>query len=126
MGNFCKLKFYFTTDKIAISKYIYNDDYVRSALFDANDDNIKYMKIKKQEKLINSKIMVVSDNELLVTVMQKIVDPYVKILENKENKEIKVKYFDVSDKRILILDNNNMDVKRILLLLKPYKIDVDV
>lgn len=126
VGNFCKLKFYFTTDKIAISKYIYNDDYVRSALFDVNDDNIKYMKIKKQEKLINSKIVIVNDNELLVTVMQKIIDPYVKMLENKENKGIKVEYFDVSDKRILILDNNNVDVKRIMLLLKPYKIDVDV
>lgn len=116
VGNFCKLKFYFSLDNIKISDYIYGDI----------SNNIKYMKIKKQEKLINSKIVVVNDNELLVTVMQKIIDPYVKILENKENKGVRVKYFDASDKRILILDNNNVDVKRIMLLLKPYKIDVDV
>lgn len=116
VGNFCKLKFYFSLGDNKISNYISDD----------RSNNIKYMKIKKQEKLINSKMMVVNDNELLVTVMQKIIDPYVKILENKENKGVRVKYFDASDKRILVLDNSNVDVRELILLLKPYKIDVDV
>ena len=116
VGNFCKLKFYFSLGDNKISNYISDD----------RSNNIKYVKIKKQKKLINSKIVVVNDNELLVTVMQKIIDPYVKILENKENKGVRVKYFDASDKRILVLDNSNVDVRELILLLKPYKIDVDV
>lgn len=124
VGNFCKLKFYFSLDNSKIGNYIYDDTSISE--LDIKDNNIKYMKIKEQEKLINSKMMIVNDNELLVAVRQRIVDPYVKILEKKENVGIRVKYFDASDKRILVLDNSSVDIKELMLLLKPYKIDVDI
>lgn len=126
VGNLCKLKFYFSTDKTKISDYIYDDDYVETSRFEINNNNIKYMKIKKQEKVSNSQIELVNDYELLVSIKQRIIDPYVKISDKEENKGIRVKYFDLSSKRILILDNNNRDIKELILLLRPYKIDVDV
>ena len=126
VGNLCKLKFYFSTEKTKISDYIYNDDYVGSPRFEINNNNIKYMKIKKQEKVSNSQIEVVNDQELLVSIKQRIIDPYVKVSDKEVNKGIRVKYFDLSSKRILILDNNNRDIKELILLLRPYKIDVDV
>ena len=126
VGNLCKLKFYFSTKKTKISDYIYDDDYVRSSRFEVNNSNIKYVKIKRQEEGSNSQIEVVNDYELLVSIKQRIIDPYVKVSDKEVNKGIRVKYFDLSSKRILILDNNNRDIKELILLLRPYKIDVDV
>ena len=126
VGNLCKLKFYFSTEKTMISNYIYDDDYVRSSRFEINNNNIKYMKIKRQEGVSNSQIELVNDHELLVSIKQRIIDPYVKVLDKEENKDIRVKYFDLSSKRILILDNNNRNIKELILLLRPYEIDIDV
>ena len=84
------------------------------------------MKIKRQEGVSNSQIELVNDHELLVSIKQRIIDPYVKVLDKEENKDIRVKYFDLSSKRILILDNNNRNIKELILLLRPYEIDIDV
>lgn len=46
--------------------------------------------------------------------------------QKEENKGLNVKYFDASDKRILIVNKNNTHLKELLLLLRPYKSDIDV
>ena len=46
--------------------------------------------------------------------------------QKEENKGLKVRYFDASDKRVLIVHKNNTRLKELLLLLRPYKSDIDV
>ena len=86
--------------------------------------------INRLAKLINAKIEFVKNesnlNELVLSINQRIIDPYT-VLENKtENIGLNVEYFDASKNRVLIVDNNGVNLKELLLLLRPYKIEVDI
>ena len=65
-------------------------------------------------------------NELVLSIYQKIKNPYKVLEEKEENKGIKVRYFNLSSKRILLVDDGINNIREMLLLLKPYKVSVDV
>ena len=87
-------------------------------------------KILKLASLLNAKLNVSKDEfgrkDLTLSIRQRIIDPYVMVEQKEENKGLNVKYFDASDKRILIVNKNNTHLKELLLLLRPYKSDIDV
>ena len=134
VGRFCKLKFNFVSNDIDIHNYIYgiknygikDDNFV----FYEKKDNIEYDKIMKIISLIDAGTEINSykdgSNELVLSIYQKIKNPY-KVLEEKEkNKGINVRCFNLSSKRILLVDDGINNIREMLLLLKPYKVSVDV
>ena len=133
-GRFCKLKFYFTTNDIELYDYIYDvKDYKNrdnNYIFYDNKDNIEYDKIMKLLYLIEATTEIKANKgkskELIISINQRIKDPYKLVEEQEENKGIKVRYFNLSNKRILLLDNSSKDIREMLLLLKPYKVNIDI
>lgn len=134
VGRFCKLKFNFVSNDIDIHNYIYgiknygikDDNFV----FYEKKDNIEYDKIMKIISLIDAGTEINGykdgSNELVLSIYQKIKNPYKVLEEKEENKGIKVRYFNLSSKRILLVDDGINDIREMLLLLKPYKVSVDV
>ena len=72
--------------------------------------------------------MIVSNQNDVVSISlcinQRLLTEYEIISNKEENKNIKVKYNDYSGKRILIVDNNNLNIKKMKVLLKPYNVEV--
>lgn len=138
VGRFSKIKFHFITQDSNIDKYIYEKkqsydlkvNYLNELEFYDTKDNVKYDKILKLASLLNAKLNVSKDDygrkDLTLSIRQRIIDPYVMVEQKEENKGLKVRYFDASDKRILIVHKNNTRLKELLLLLRPYKSDIDV
>lgn len=136
-GRFCKLKFSFVSNDIDIHSCIYgNKNYDvkdNSFVFYEEKDNIEYDKIMKLISLVDAdtkdtKIYSYNNgyNELALSINQRIISPY-KALEEKEvNKGINVRYFNLSSKRILLVDDGINDIREMLLLLNPYKVNVDI
>lgn len=134
VGRFCKLKFNFVSNDIDIHNYIYgiknygikDDNFV----FYEKKDNIEYDKIMKIISLIDASTEINGykdgSNELVLSIYQKIKNPYKVLEEKEENKGIKVRYFNLSSKRILLVDDGINNIREMLLLLKPYKVSVDV
>lgn len=138
VGRFSKIKFHFITQDPNLDKYIY----VKKQSYDLEvknlnefefydtKENVKYDKILKLASLLNAKLNVSKDEfgrkDLTLSIRQRIIDPYVMVEQKEENKGLNVKYFDASDKRILIVNKNNTHLKELLLLLRPYKSDIDV
>ena len=74
---------------------------------------------------INGKIIIIKNNDkvnLILCINQRLVSEYDALSEKEENKNIKVKYHDYSNKRVLILDDNKLNIKDMKILFKPYKI----
>lgn len=134
VGRFCKLKFNFVSNDIDIHNYIYgiknygikDDNFV----FYEKKDNIEYDKIMKIISLIDAGTEINGykdgSNELVLSIYQKIKNPYKVLEEKEENKGINVRYFNLSSKRILLVDDGINNIREMLLLLKPYKVSVDV
>lgn len=80
-------------------------------------------------ELIDAKIEVRTNkdksNELILSINQRIKHPYKSLEEQNENIGVKVKYFNLSNKRVLLVDDSSNNIREMLLLLKPYKVDVD-
>ena len=126
VGRFSRLKFKFTTTDLSINDYIDEDRDTDRLAFKRNDD-INYQIIDNLIKKFNGKITIIeneTDTVVELAVDQRLLTEY-EILSNRdENKNIKVKYNDYSGKRILIVDNNNVKIKEMKTLLKPYNVDV--
>lgn len=138
VGRFSKIKFHFITQESNLDKYIYEKkqsydlkvNYLNELEFYDTEENVKYDKTLKLASLLNAKLNVSKDDygrkDLTLSIRQRIIDPYVMVEQKEENKGLKVRYFDASDKRILIVHKNNTRLKELLLLLRPYKSDIDV
>ena len=132
-GRFCRLKFHFTTNDIELYDYIYDDKDYRNRnnnyTFYDSKENIEYDKIMKLIELIDAKIEVRTNkdksNELILSINQRIKHSYKSLEEQNENIGVKVKYFNLSNKRVLLVDDSSNNIREMLLLLKPYKVDVD-
>lgn len=133
-GRFCKLKIHYITSDIKLDSYIScvkgyglkDENYV----FYEKKDNIEYDKIIKLISLIKAKTEVINykdgSNELILSINQRIKNPYKLLEEKEENKGIKVRYFNLSNKRVLLVDDSDNDIREMLLLLAPYKVNVDI
>lgn len=129
VGRFCRLKFHFNIDNPIIKDYIKEDTSNKTLTLKNNDDNIDYVAITKLLDLQKAKIDVKSDDkgntEIVLLVDQRIMSEYEVIDNREENINIKVKYFDASSKRILLVDDNRQKLKDLMVLLKPYSINIE-
>lgn len=128
VGRFSRLRFNFITKNEAIFDYVYKNDDTKELEFRKEDD-INFHVIEKLLKRFNGKITVTKEEQdivILLSINQRIQTEYEIISNNEENKDINIKYQDFSDKRILIVDNNDYKVKELKLLLSPYKVEVYV
>lgn len=117
VGNLCRLKFYF------ICKNKKQIDY--------NSDSLDYQIIIKLLDLMNGNIDIkYIDNEvteLQVVINQKIINKY--DLKNENMKYISKKlknYYDASNKRIIIFDDNREKTSILKNILKPTKADISI
>lgn len=125
VGNFSKLKFKFITNDKTILKYL-EENIKTKELKLKIEKNINYQIMETLLEKINGKITITKDKDninLILSTNQRLVSEYEVISKKKENENIKIKYQDYSGKRILILDNNNLRIKNIKILLKPYSIE---
>jgi len=130
MKKICRLKFHFYINDENINKYIDFDE--RLGIGDIVGKGIDFELIQKLLELLKGKIEIKKINsspitEILLSIDQKIVDIYdVKTNKEKTYEKKNIKYFDASDKRILIIDDNNLKIKEIVELLKPYNVEISI
>lgn len=125
VGNFSKLKFKFITNDKTILKYL-EENFKTKELKLKIEKNINYQIMETLLEKINGKITITKDKDninLILSTNQRLVSEYEVISKKKENENIKIKYQDYSGKRILIVDNNDLIIKNIKILLKPYNIE---
>lgn len=126
VGRFSRLRFKFIVPTEEIKDYVYINNNTKE-LEIKNTDDVNYQIIEKLLKTFNGKLTLVEENDttaISLFINQRLLTEYDIISNNKENKNIKIKYHDYSGKRILIVDNNNTKIKEIKVLLKPYNVEV--
>lgn len=126
VGRFSRLKFKFATSDLSINNHIQEDRNTERLAF-VNSDDINYQIIDNLIKTFNGKITIIekeSTTTVELSVDQRTLTEYDIISNRNENKNIEIKYHDYTGKRILIVDNNNVKIKDIKTLFKPYNVDV--
>lgn len=126
VGRFARLKFNYLVDESLIKNYIYKEKDTNELQLVKSDD-VNYQIIENLLKKFNGKMIVSNQNDVVsisLCINQRLLTEYEIISNKEENKNIKVKYNDYSGKRILIVDNNNLNIKEMKVLLKPYNVEV--
>lgn len=125
VGRFARLKFNFVVDDVSIQEYLYKDRDTNELQLSKSDD-INYQIIQNLLKKFNGKMLVTKkDNNTSISlcINQRLLTEYEIISNKEENKNIKIKYSNFTGKRVLIVDNNNLNIKEMKILLKPYNVD---
>ena len=126
VGRFARLKFNYLVDESLIKNYIYKEKDTNELQLVKSDD-VNYQIIENLLKKFNGKMIVSNQNDVVsisLCINQRLLTEYEIISNKEENKNIKVTYNDYSGKRILIVDNNNLNIKEMKVLLKPYNVEV--
>lgn len=111
-----------------IHKYIY---------INPENDELRFQKINDiNYEIVNNLLekfygkMKVSNNKgkiaITLCVNQRLLTEYEVVSNREENKDIKIKYSDFNGKRILIVDDNKLNIREMKSLLKPYNVGVVV
>ena len=128
VGNFAKLRFKFITNDKSILNYVVEDKKTKKLKLKITN-SINYEIINNLLEKTNGNITIIKDKynvNLILSVNQRLVSEYDIISEKEENRNIKIKYHNYSGKKLLLVDNNNLKLKEMKILLKPYNIDVTV
>jgi len=117
VGNLCRLKFYFICKNKKHIEY--------------NEDSLDYQIIIKLLDLMNGDINIkYIDNEateLQIIIDQKIISKYNLLDENTKRISKKLKnYYDASNKRIIIFDDNRKETNKLYQMLKPTNSEIYV
>ena len=128
VGNFAKLRFKFITNDKSILNYVVEDKKTKKLKLKITN-SINYEIINNLLDKMNGNITIIKDKDnvnLILSVNQRLVSEYDVISKKEENRNIKIKYHNYSGKKLLLVDNNNLKLKEMKTLLKPYNIDVTV
>ena len=128
VGNFAKLRFKFIINDKSILNYVVEDKKTKELKLKITN-SINYEIINNLLEKTNGNITIIKDKDnvnLILSVNQRLVSEYDIISEKEENRNIKIKYHNYSGKKLLLVDNNNLKLKEMKTLLKPYNIDVTV
>lgn len=128
VGNFAKLRFKFITNDKSILNYVAEDKKTKKLKLKITN-SINYEIINNLLDKTNGNITIIKDKDninLILSVNQRLISEYDIISKKEENRNIKIKYHNYSGKKLLLVDNNNLKLKEMKTLLKPYNIDVTV
>lgn len=128
VGNFAKLRFKFITNDKSILNYVVEDKKTKKLKLKITN-SINYEIINNLLDKTNGNITIIKDKDninLILSVNQRLISEYDIISKKEENRNIKIKYHNYSGKKLLLVDNNNLKLKEMKTLLKPYNIDVTV
>ena len=128
VGVFSRFRFRFELDDNTINKYISKNQDTNELEFLKNND-INYEIVSNLLKKFDGKMFLLNDKgKVVITlcVIQRLLTEYQIVSNKEENKNIKIKYKDYSEKRILIVDDNRLNIKEMKSLLKPYNIEIIV
>lgn len=128
IGVFSRFRFKIELSNNIIHKYIYKNP---------ENDELRFQKINDiNYEIVNNLLekfygkMKVSNNKgkiaITLCVNQRLLTEYEVVSNRKENKDIKIKYSDFNGKRILIVDDNKLNIREMKFLLKPYNVEVVV
>ncbi len=124
VGNFAKIRFNFILSDKLIENYIVVDKHTKKLKIE-KDNDINYEMIKYLLAKLNGTIIINKNENIMnisLNINQRLVSEYDVISNKEENQNIKIKYHNYSDKRILIVDNNNLKIKELKILLGPYNV----
>ena len=128
VGNFAKLRFKFITNDKSILNYVVEDKKTKKLKLKITN-SINYEIINNLLDKMNGNITIIKDKDninLILSINQRLIREYDIISKKEENRNIKIKYHNYSGKKLLLVDNNNLKLKEMKTLLKPYNIDVTV
>ena len=128
VGNFAKLRFKFITNDKSILNYVVEDKKTKKLKLKITN-GINYEIINNLLDKMNGNITIIKDKDninLILSINQRLISEYDIISKKEENRNIKIKYHNYSGKKLLLVDNNNLKLKEMKTLLKPYNIDVTV
>lgn len=128
VGNFAKLRFKFITNDKSILNYVVEDKKTKKLKLKITN-SINYEIINNLLDKMNCNITIIKDKDninLILSINQRLISEYDIISKKEENRNIKIKYHNYSGKKLLLVDNNNLKLKEMKTLLKPYNIDVTV
>lgn len=128
VGNFAKLRFKFITNDKFILNYVVEDKKTKKLKLKITN-SINYEIINNLLDKMNGNITIIKDKDninLILSINQRLISEYDIISKKEENRNIKIKYHNYSGKKLLLVDNNNLKLKEMKTLLKPYNIDVTV
>lgn len=128
VGNFAKLRFKFITNDKSILNYVAEDKKTKKLKLKITN-SINYEIINNLLDKTNGNITIIKDKDninLILSINQRLISEYDIISKKEENRNIKIKYHNYSGKKLLLVDNNNLKLKEMKTLLKPYNIDVTV
>lgn len=128
VGNFAKLRFKFITNDKSILNYVVEDKKTKKLKLKITN-SINYEIINNLLDKKNGNITIIKDKDninLILSINQRLISEYDIISKKEENRNIKIKYHNYSGKKLLLVDNNNLKLKEMKTLLKPYNIDVTV
>ena len=128
VGNFAKLRFKFITNDKSILNYVAEDKKTKKLKLKITN-SINYEIINNLLDKTNGNITIIKDKDninLILSVNQRLISEYDIISKKEENRNIKIIYHNYSGKKLLLVDNNNLKLKEMKTLLKPYNIDVTV
>lgn len=90
--------------------------------------NLGLLVVKKLANMLNAELSFISEygsgSTFTIIINQKIVGDEKLILEEENNNNTDINYFDLTDKKILIVDDNDLNRKVASKLLKPYNCEV--
>lgn len=128
VGVFSRFRFKFELDDDTINKYISKNQDTNELEFLKKND-INYEIVSNLLKKFDGKMFLSNDKGKVVITLcvnQRLLTEYQIVSNKEENKNIKIKYKDYSEKRILIVDDNRLNIKEMKSLLKPYNIEIIV
>ena len=128
VGNFAKLRFKFITNDKSILNYVAEDKKTKKLKLKITN-SINYEIINNLLDKTNGNITIIKDKDninLILSINQRLISEYDIISKKEENRNIKIKYHNYSGKKLLLVDNDNLKLKEMKTLLKPYNIDVTV
>lgn len=126
VGRFSRLRFKFVTSDKSILDYLEEDKKTKKLKLTKTND-VNYEIIENLLEKMNGSITITKEDNtinLLMGINQRLMSEYDVINEKQENKNVKIKYHNYSNKRILIVDDNNLRLKEIKILLRPYNVEI--
>ena len=129
VGRFCRLKFIYTINDNEIENYLIKNNILNNYKFKDNPNNFNYLIINRLLNILEGNIKIEKiDNsyKIILTLEHKNISDNEIYKEEIKNINKKINYIDCSDKRILLIDDNRTKIKELMLILKPYSVNIDI